>query len=125
MTVVYDAGVLVGADRNDRAIWADHRARLECGLTPITTALVVAQVSRSARQVPLRMFLRGCRVEPFAEDQGHAVGALLAKTKTADVVDAHVALVASLNQAEILTSDLSDLRPLAEVLRPRPHVRSV
>ena len=125
MTVVYDAGVLIGADRNDRNIWADHRARLERGLIPITTAPVVAQVSRSARQVPLRLFLRGCRVEPFSGDQAHGVGALLAKTKTADVVDAHVAIVASSFQAEILTSDPSDLKPLADRLRPRPHVRSV
>ena len=26
--VVYDAGVLIAADRNVRAIWADHRIRL-------------------------------------------------------------------------------------------------
>ncbi|MEA2501904.1 MAG: hypothetical protein QOD01_2015, partial [Actinomycetota bacterium] len=47
MSVVYDAGVLVAADRNDRTVWADHRARLELGTVPLTTAPVVAQVSRS------------------------------------------------------------------------------
>ena len=57
---LYDAGVLVAADRNDRRAWADHRARLEAGLVPQTTAPVVAQVSRSSRQAPLRRFLQGC-----------------------------------------------------------------
>ena len=40
MTVVYDAGGLIAADRSDREVWADHRARLELGLVPITTAPV-------------------------------------------------------------------------------------
>jgi hypothetical protein len=43
---VYDAGVLVAAERNDRQAWADHRARPELGVVPTTTAPAVAQVSR-------------------------------------------------------------------------------
>ena len=125
MTVVYDAAVLIAADRNDRDTWADHRARLEIGHTPITTAPVVAQVSRSPRQVPLRLFLRGCRIEPFTDEDGHRVGAVLAKTRTSDVVDGHVAVTASRNKATILTGDPADLEALAEHLRPRPPVRSV
>lgn len=57
MSVVYDAGVLVAADRGDRDVWADHRVRLELGTAPVTTAPVVAQVSRSPRQAQLRRFL--------------------------------------------------------------------
>ncbi len=125
MTIVYDAGVLIGADRNDREIWADHRARLELGLMPITTAPVVAQVSRTSRQVPLRLFLRGCDIQSFSQDQAHPVGELLAKSGSSDVVDAHVALVASKHHAEILTSDPSDLKDLAALLRPRPQVRRI
>ena len=49
MSFVYDAGLFVAAERNDREVWADHRARLELGLIPRTTALVVAQVSRTAK----------------------------------------------------------------------------
>jgi hypothetical protein len=41
---------------------ADHRARLELGIVPVTTAPVVAQVSHSAQQLQLRQFLRGCDV---------------------------------------------------------------
>jgi hypothetical protein len=54
VSIVYDAGVLVAAERDDRSVWADHRIRLEVGAVPTTTAPVVAQVSRSARQVQLR-----------------------------------------------------------------------
>ena len=47
--VVYDAGVLVAADRNVRAIWADHRIRLEAGIIPVVPAPVIA---RSAAPPP-------------------------------------------------------------------------
>jgi hypothetical protein len=90
VTFVYDAWALIAAERNDRAVWADHRARLELGIVPITTAPVVAQVSRSDRQAQLRRFLRGCEVVPFAPAYAHAVGALLGATGSADAIDAHV-----------------------------------
>ena len=45
--VVYDAGVLVAADRNVREVWADHRVRLEAGLIPVVPAPVIARLSHS------------------------------------------------------------------------------
>ena len=87
MSVVYDAGALIAAERSDREVWADHRVRLELGLVPVTTAPVVAQVSRSGRQAQLRRFLRGCEVASFGSDEAHDVGALAGRTKVADVVD--------------------------------------
>lgn len=113
MTVVYDAGALIAAEGNDRRVWAEHRTRLEFGAIPVTTAPVVAQVSRSARQVQLRRFLRGCDVVPFDPDQAHDAGALLGRAGTADVVDAHVALVAAAMDAPVLTSDPGDLGALS------------
>jgi hypothetical protein len=113
MTVVYDAGVFVAADRNDRRVWAEHRARLELGIVPLTTAPVVAQVSRSPRQVQLRRFLRGCEIAAFGADQAHQVGSLLAAAGTADVIDAHLAIVAEQTSSMVLTSDLGDLGRLA------------
>ena len=117
MSVVYDAGVLVAADRNDRTVWADHRARLELGTVPLTTAPVVAQVSRSVRQLQLRRFLRGCDVVAFTGEQAHDVGALLRATGTADVVDAHLIVVAGPTGATVLTADEDDLSPLADHAR--------
>jgi predicted nucleic acid-binding protein len=109
LSVVYDAGVLVAADRNDRAIWAEQRVRLSAGIVPLVPANVVAQVSRSNRQVQLRRFLRGCEVVPFDEASAHGAGALLARSGTADVVDASVVEVASRTHAEIVTMDSHDI----------------
>jgi hypothetical protein len=113
MSVVYDAGMLVAADRNDREAWADHRIRLELGVTPIATAPVVAQTSRSGRQAQLHRLLRGCEIVAFAPDQAHAVGTLLGASNTSDVVDAHVAIVASAHHSVVITSDDEDLEHLS------------
>jgi predicted nucleic acid-binding protein len=125
VNVVYDAGVLIGAERNDRGVWAEHRARLELGIVPVTTAPVVAQVSRSARQAQLRRFLRGCDVVPFVAAQAHVVGELLAATTTADVVDAHVVVVAGARGAAVLSCDRGDIAPLAARLSPPVRVLAV
>ncbi len=125
MSVVYDAGVLLAAERGDREIWADHGARLELGIVPVTTAPVVAQVSRSPRQAQLRRLLRGCHVEAFAPEQAHEVGALLGRASTADVVDAHVILTAAPRAAVVLTSDPSDLRHLSQGLSAPVPVRRI
>lgn len=34
---VYDAGVLIAADRNDRRVWADHEARLHLDAEIVTS----------------------------------------------------------------------------------------
>jgi predicted nucleic acid-binding protein len=119
MTVVYDAGALIGADRSDRMIWAEHRARLELGLVPVTTAPVVAQVSRSPRQAQLRRFLRGCDVVSFTDDEAHEVGVLAGKAKVGDVVDVHVVLVAHRRGFGVVTGDENDLKPVVSALRGR------
>jgi predicted nucleic acid-binding protein len=116
VSVVYDAGALVAADRSERTLWADHRARLEQGIVPMTTAPVVAQVSRSGRQSQLRRFLRGCDVEPFRPEDAHEVGALAGRAAASDVVDVHVVVVAHRRRFGVVTSDEGDLRPIAAAL---------
>jgi len=123
MSVVYDTAVFVGADRSDRTVWADHRIRLEMGAVPTTTAPIVAQVSRSPRQVQLRRFLRGCEIVAFSPEQGHEVGMLLGQAGTSDVVDAHVVVVAARTHSTILTSDLNDFRQLSNHLTTVPPLR--
>ena len=112
--VVYDAGVLVAADRNDRLTWAEHKARLEAGIIPSVPAPVLAQVSRSPQQAQLRRFLTGCMVVPLGESEAHEAGRLLGKTRTADVVDAVVVTVALRQNALILTSDPDDVKRLVQ-----------
>jgi hypothetical protein len=116
VSVVYDAGVLIAADRSDRATWAEHRVRLELGLVPITTAPVVAQVSRSPRQVQLHRFLRGCLIVPFTPSQAHEVGALLGAADSSDVVDGHLMTVAASATATVVTADADGLNGLSACL---------
>ncbi|GAB2460289.1 hypothetical protein GCM10027062_44880 [Nocardioides hungaricus] len=123
MTVFYDAGVLIAADRGDPEVWAEHRAWLTDDVLPVTTAPVVAQVSRSSRQARLRMFLGGCEVVPFAPEEAHAVGSLLGRAGTSDVVDAHLVHLGV--GADLVTSDPDDLGVLADQVSPRPNVRSI
>jgi hypothetical protein len=111
-TVVYDAAVLVAADRNERRAWAEHKARLEFGVVPLVPAPVVAQVSRSPKQAQLRRFLTGCAVVPLGETEAHDAGRLLGITKTADIVDAVVVTTALRRKAAILTSDQDDIERL-------------
>jgi hypothetical protein len=92
--VVYDAGVLIAADRNERHVWAEHRVRLEAGIVPWVPSPVVAQASRSRRQVQMRRLLRGCEVIAFDEAEAHRAGALLGKSRTKDIVDASVVTLA-------------------------------
>ena len=110
--VVYDAAVLVAADRNERRAWAEHKARLEFGVVLLVPAPVVAQVSRSPKQVQLRRFLTGCAVVPLGDTEAHEAGRLLGLTKTSDVVDAVVVTTALRHEATILTSDPDDIERL-------------
>jgi hypothetical protein len=119
VNTLYDAGALIAAERGDPSLWTDHRALLERGHMPWTTAPVVAQVSRSPKQTRLRRLLRGCHIAAFGPEQAHAIGALLGMAGTADVVDAHVIVTARARAATVLSSDPGDLRRLANQL-PTP-----
>ena len=113
-SIVYDAAVLVAADRNERRAWAEHKARLEFGVIPLVPAPVVAQVSRSPQQAQLRRFLTGCLIVPLGESEAHEAGRLLGKARTADVVDAVVVTIALRQKASILTGDPDDIRRLVK-----------
>jgi predicted nucleic acid-binding protein len=122
---VYDAGVLIAAERGERRTWADHKVRLEAGLVPLVPAPVVAQASRSPKQVQLRRLLRGCEVVSLDEATAHAAGALLGKTRTKDVSDAAVAALAALRGADVVTDDPEDIVPLLSAAGARVSVQDV
>jgi predicted nucleic acid-binding protein len=113
-SVVYDAAVLVAADRNRRSVWAEHRVRLEAGIVPVVPAPVVVQVSRSPTQVQLRRLLRGCEVVSLTEQRAHSAGRLLGRTASRDVVDAVVADTAAELRADVVTGDRADIRRLLD-----------
>lgn len=117
--VVYDTGVLIAADRNERTTWADHKVRLEDGIVSVVPSVVVAQASRSPKQVQLRRFLRGCDVAVLDEDGAHHAGLLLGRTGTSDICDAVVVALAATLDAEVLTGDRKDLRRLVTAIGKR------
>lgn len=116
--VVYDAAVLVAADRNTRSIWVEHRVRLEAGIVPVVPSPVVVQVSRSPTQVQLRRLLRGCEVVSLTEQRAHSAGRLLGRAGSRDVVDAVVDAVvadtAAELRADVVTGDHADIRRLLD-----------
>jgi predicted nucleic acid-binding protein len=122
----YDTDVLIAAERNDRFVWALHRRLLEQGDAPSVPSTVLAQSWRGGPQAQLSRFLAGCEVRPLTEAQARVAGSLLARTRTADVVDASVVVVARERGDQVLTSDPEDLGPLAAALgRPLVTVRSI
>ena len=123
--VVYDAGVLIAADRSERRVWAEHRVRLEAGFIPLVPAPVVAQASRSPKQAQMRRLLRGCEVVPFDDAAAHAAGALLGKSRTRDVVDAAVAELSIRKRADIVTDDAEDIRRLLSAAHAKTSILDV
>jgi predicted nucleic acid-binding protein len=113
-SVVYDAGVLIAADRDARSVWAEHRVRLEAGIVPVVPAPVVVQVSRSPTQVQLRRLLRGCDVVSLTERRAHLAGRLLGRAGSRDVVHAVVAAAAAELRADVVTGDHADIRRLLD-----------
>ena len=115
--MILDAGVLISIDRGDdrgRSLVNGSRRQ---GTQLYTTHPVLAQVWRSGgRQARLASALASIQVRPL--DDGRAVGQLLARSGTADVVDAHLVLLGLRLGQGILTADVEDLSALAAVLGP-------
>ena len=79
-------------------------------------ATVLAQVLRSpARQARVVRLCRQPATDLVALDgpEASAVGLLLAKSRTADIVDAHVVICARRAQQAVVTSDSTDIARLA------------
>jgi hypothetical protein len=109
---VLDAGALVAVDRRDRNVGAQLRLLQHQGTPVRTSAAVVGQVWRDGRkQVNLSRVLAGVGIEPLCKEDGKRIGELLALAGSPDVVDAHVALLASPGDV-VLTGDPDDIRRL-------------
>ncbi len=112
MTAVLDAGALIAVDRRDRAVGAMLRVLQTDGVPVRTSAGAVAQVWRDGRrQASLARILSGLDIAAIDEASCRTVGDLLRANKTADVVDAHVALLVPPG-GTILTTDERDVRAL-------------
>ena len=119
--MILDAGFLISVDRSEHAarVFLTAAARSETALH--TTHPVVAQVWRQgSRQSRLAACLKTITIHPL--DDGRAVGELLTRTRTADVVDAHLVITAARLNHDILTGDPRDLATPRRSTGPRlPH----
>lgn len=118
--VTFDAGGLIALERNDRRVLALLATAIEDGNEVVVPATALAQVIRNpARQVRLWRLIQRDRTEVVSLDNAHAqaVGALLSRTGTADIADAHVVICARKAGHAVITSDPSDLRRLDPALR--------
>ena len=111
---VLDAGAFIAVDRNDRSMIARLRVAQMHGHELRTSAIVIAQVWRSqgGKQAGLARLLRAVDVRSVDAQMGREAGALLAKARTDDPIDATVVLVARSGD-RILTSDPDDIGHLA------------
>lgn len=117
--ITLDAGGLIAVDHNDRRVLALVARATERGLRITIPASALAKAIRNpARQVRLSRLIRQAGTDLMALDgmDATAVGLLLARTGTADVVDAHVVVCAQRAGQAVVTSDANDLRRLAPQL---------
>src|SRR6266700_45027 len=97
--LVLDAGAFLATERGDRDVAALVKRERLAGRVPVTHGGVVAQIWRGGRggQVPV----------------GRLAGLLLARSGMSDAIDAAVICLTA-DGDDVLTSDPSDLRSLAE-----------
>ena len=117
--ITFDAGGLIALDRNDRRVLTLIARATERGMRITIPATALAQAIRKpARQARLSRLIRqvGTDLIPLDGKDATAVGLLLARTATADIVDAHVAVCARRAGQAVVTSDPDDLRRIAPEL---------
>jgi predicted nucleic acid-binding protein len=118
--ITFDAGGLIALDRNDRRVLTLIARATERGMRITIPATALAQAIRNpARQARLSRLIRqaGTDLIPLDGPDATAVGRLLARTGTADIVDAHVAICAQRAGQAVVTSDADDLRQIAPELQ--------
>jgi hypothetical protein len=114
MSLILDAGALVAIERGDAFATTLISTELAAGHVPLSHGGVIGQVWRAggARQARLARLLAALEIATLDEALGRRAGALLARARMSDVVDAALVLLAT-DGDYILTSDPKDLEPLA------------
>jgi hypothetical protein len=112
--LVLDAGAFVAFEKGDAGVRARLAAARRLGFEITTTAPVIGQVWRDGRrQALLARLIAATHVDAPGEPAARRAGALLARTRTSDVVDA--LLVDRIRNGDtVLTSDPRDLEKLID-----------
>lgn len=114
--VTFDAGGLIALDRNNRRVLALIARATELGMRITVPATALAQAIRNpARQARLSRLIRQAGTDLVALNgpDATAVGLLLARAGTSDIVDAHVVVCAQRAGQFVVTSDAANLRRIA------------
>jgi predicted nucleic acid-binding protein len=117
--VTFDAGGLIALDRNDRRTLTLVARAKERGMRITVPATALAQAIRNpARQARLSRLIRQVSTDltPLDGPDATAVGLVLARTATADIVDAHVVVCARRAGQAVVTSDADDLKRIDPTL---------
>src|SRR5207248_1385179 len=105
-------------DRNDRRVLTLIARAAERGMRITIPATALAQAIRNParRQARLSRLIRQAFTDLIALDgrDATAVGLLLARTGTADIIDAHVVVCAQRAGQAVITSDADDLSRIAQ-----------
>lgn len=113
--VTLDTGALIALDRGDRRMIALLNRALAQRRNFRIPAGALGQAWRDgATQVTLARFLRAAEVEivPLDEHLSRSCGELCGATRTSDVIDASVVILARERHDTIVTSDPDDLQRL-------------
>jgi predicted nucleic acid-binding protein len=123
--LTYDTGALIAAERDNRLMWALHRAALVRGLRPIVPAGVLGEAWRGGPQHQLSRLLKGCEVEDLTEVQARRVGVLAARSGLSDTVDLAVADGAVRRNHVVVTSNRTHIEQAAEAAGSRLVIHDV
>ena len=123
--LIFDAGALIALERGDRAVAALLVAAAESGTEAMTSSACVAQVWREpARQTRLVRALAGFVECEVNARRARDCGTLLARSRTRDIADASVSLLAH-DGDTLLTSDPKDIGQLLDAAGTRARIRAV
>lgn len=109
-----DTGALIAVERADPGVLLLLERADAAGDLLVVPSSVVAQTWRDGRrQARIARLIATADVPTLDGTTGRAIGLLLARTRTSDVVDGHVALCALRWRAAVATSDPDDIGRLA------------
>ncbi len=123
--LTYDTGALIAAERDDRLLWALHRAAVTRGLSPVVPAGVLGEAWRGGPQHRLSRLLKGCEVEDLTENQARRVGVLAARSGLSDTVDLAVVDGAARRNDVVVTSNRTHIEQGAEAAGTRLKIHDV
>jgi len=118
-SVVLDAGALIAFERNDARLRTLVELAMKHGGVLHAPAGVVAQVWRNGKRQARLARLIGSgvvRVQILDLAEAQATGALCGSSKTSDVVDGSVVLLARRERGKVVSSDPDDLRRIDPTL---------